>query len=105
MFEEYQKLCDIPDSDWEQLPLCTVVAGEFEGDHTMTAMRMLKANGDNCTQVYAKIIQFYPNISPDDLFDLVSDNIERVKWEVRYKNVEIIDKDEEGLMTLYGEMF
>jgi hypothetical protein len=84
LFEEYQKLCDIPDSDWEPLPGCTAVAGEFEGDHTCSAMRILKEDGENCTQIYAKIIQTFPNIGPDDLFDLISDNVERIKWEVRY---------------------
>jgi len=49
MFEEYQKLTDMPDADWEKLDGCTVAAGEFEGDHTLNAWRILKADGDNCT--------------------------------------------------------
>ena len=49
MFEEYQKLNDLPETDWEPLPTCDVNAGEFEGDHTLRAWRQLKLDGENCT--------------------------------------------------------
>ena len=49
MFAEYQKLYDMPDSDWEHLPTNDVAAGEFEGDHTLKVWRILKEDGSNCT--------------------------------------------------------
>jgi hypothetical protein len=56
MLANYTKLTEIPDSDWEYLPTNEVNAGEFEGDHTLKVWRILKEDGTNCTQIFAKMI-------------------------------------------------
>ena len=50
------------------------------------------------------MVQTFPNIDPDSMFELISDNEQRIKWEVRYCNVNIVEKQDDGMMVIYGEM-
>ena len=84
MLENYTTLTEIPDSDWEYLPLNESKAGEFEGDHSIKAWRIFKEDGENAKHCYLKLVQNFPNIGPDALFDLIENQEERIKWETRY---------------------
>ena len=86
LIEKFNEL--VEKDDWEDLPHLNVNADFADPSQpTLIAKRFLKPG---TTEIMMRLESIFPNIEVNDMWSLMCNEEERIKWDVRYVNPKIL---------------
>ena len=84
--------------DWEEMPHLDINPGNADPDQpSFNAKRFLQPG---TTEIMMRMESIFPNIEPNDMWALMCNEQDRIKWDVRYVGPKILGHNEAENSTI-----
>ena len=88
-------LMEMPDSSWDE------AVNEDSGVNHITGFRRINIEGKASTHIQMKLVETFPEVTPDQFWKMATDTEKRGQWDERFANMEKLGDGENNGTILY----